>query len=430
MPQARTEAARPPAVVLLPDADMVPTALGVIRCLGSAHIPVVTVGTAKRPMSSCSRYVIEHVRVPSLNTDAAEYLGQLRALGQRLGERPVLMVSADEHVAAVSRHADLLRDAFRYDFLSPAALRRCTDKPSMMAAALAAGIPVPKTVLVEDGEHATEVAQLQAPYIVKPASWVQSGAGEGGRDNVFMDTFRVKALRLETADELAAVLRQLAGLKLPVVVQEAIPGDATRLYTVALYSDATFNLVAAYTCVKVRQYPTEAGTGCCVRAGDVPELRELSRPLVAALEFAGIANIEYKHDPRDGTYRLIEINPRPGASIALSRAVGANLPLAAYACLTGTAAASPAASVAEAVWVDEWVDFVHCLAYHERGLSGCVRTWSERRHSLRGRLERAFAPGDDRLPGLVHGCEVAGLCLKAAGRRLARGVGTQNPSRR
>ena len=53
------------------------------------------------------------------------------------------------------------------------------------------------------------------------------------------------------------------------------------------------------------------------------------------LGFHGISQVEFKRDPRDGRFKLMEINPRLWQWHGLAAACGVDLPLIAYRDLTG-----------------------------------------------------------------------------------------------
>ena len=62
----------------------------------------------------------------------------------------------------------------------------------------------------------------------------------------------------------------------------------------------------------------------------VPELAEAGLRLLHELGYHGVSQVEFKRDPRDGAYRLMEINPRHWMWHSLATACGVNLSLAAY----------------------------------------------------------------------------------------------------
>jgi len=57
--------------------------------------------------------------------------------------------------------------------------------------------------------------------------------------------------------------------------------------------------------------------------------------LLRALSFHGISQVEFKHDPRDGRYKLMEVNPRLWQWHGLATATGVDLTRIAYLDLIG-----------------------------------------------------------------------------------------------
>ena len=94
-------------------------------------------------------------------------------------------------------------------------------------------------------------------------------------------------------------------------------------------------VTAAFTSRKLSQVPAEFGDGLVVRAARVPEILPLAERVVRHFGFRGMADIEFKLDPRTGDYRLLDINPRPWLWINLPTACGVNLVYAAYLDATG-----------------------------------------------------------------------------------------------
>ena len=109
--------------------------------------------------------------------------------------------------------------------------------------------------------------------------------------------------------------------------------------------------------------------------------------LLRALDFHGISQLETKRDPRDGRYKLMEVNPRLWQWHGLAAACGVDLPVIAYRDLTG-----------------EKVEPVT--------MNGSGRVWTislmpgERPTFPRPPfVDAVFAP-DDLKPGLVHAARV------------------------
>ncbi|MEO7002971.1 MAG: ATP-grasp domain-containing protein, partial [Ktedonobacterales bacterium] len=92
------------------------------------------------------------------------------------------------------------------------------------------------------------------------------------------------------------------------------------------------------TAQRKRQYPIDYGLGSSfVEAVDVPELTELAKRLLAYMGASGMVEVEFKQDPRDGVYKLLDINIRPWGWHTLCIACGLDLPYIQYRHLLGEA---------------------------------------------------------------------------------------------
>src|SRR5205085_11313676 len=81
---------------------------------------------------------------------------------------------------------------------------------------------------------------------------------------------------------------------------------------------------------KRRRDPRSIGTSRVSAARWYPALAEQGLALLRALRFHGIAQVEFKRDPRDGVFKLIEVNPRLWEWHGLAAACGVDLPRIAY----------------------------------------------------------------------------------------------------
>ena len=81
-----------------------------------------------------------------------------------------------------------------------------------------------------------------------------------------------------------------------------------------------------------RQHPHEFGRASTfVETVDMPELEEYSERLLAALDFYGLAELEYKLDPRDGEFRLLDFNARAWGYHSLGPSAGVDFPYLLFA---------------------------------------------------------------------------------------------------
>ena len=68
---------------------------------------------------------------------------------------------------------------------------------------------------------------------------------------------------------------------------------------------------------------------------DIPELEEIAAKILGLLGFYGLSEVEFMLDPRDGIYKLLEINARPWGWHTLAIGAGVDLPYLLYQDMLG-----------------------------------------------------------------------------------------------
>jgi predicted ATP-grasp superfamily ATP-dependent carboligase len=292
--------------------------LAAIRSLGRAGVRVLALDHRPSALGFRSRYA-EPVLTPDPQDEDAfvDFLAALEV------ERAPLLATHDEPLNAIARAADRLAGKFLYPFPPWEVLSKIQSKRSQLEAAEAAGIPAPRTMYPGSAGDARAAAEeLGLPVLVKPSST------EG-----FKRRFRKQAFRCETAAEVERAYADTEPYE--PMVQELIPGGDGELYTLGSYVAESGEALGLFSGRKLRQTPPGVGTCRVGEAVWVEEVVEQGLKLLRAVGFHGLSQVEFKRDPRDGAYKLMEINPRLFQWHGLAAACGVDLPLIAYRDLTG-----------------------------------------------------------------------------------------------
>jgi len=294
--------------------------LAAIRSLGRAGIRVLALDHRRSALGFRSRYA-EPVVIPDPQDEEA-FVSFLAALEV---ERAPVFATHDEPLNAIARAAERLGERFLYPFPPWEVLGRIQTKRGQLEAAGRAGVPTPRTAFPRSAGEARAAAELIGfPVLVKPSST------EG-----FKRRFGKQAFRCESVTE---VERAYAGAEpYEPMVQEVIPGGDDGLYTLGSYLSRDGEALGLFCGRKLRQTPPGVGTCRVGEAIWVDEVVEQGLTLLRVLQFHGLSQVEFKRDPRDGAYKLMEINPRLFQWHGLAAACGVDLPLIAYRDLTGEA---------------------------------------------------------------------------------------------
>jgi D-aspartate ligase len=294
--------------------------LGIARSLGRRGIPVCVVDD-ERSIARFSRYTRRAVHVDDLR-DEGSTVDTLLAVGEAHGlDGWVLFPTREETVAALSRHRDRLQQQFRVPTAGWDVVRWAWDKRNTYSRADQLGIPTPRTWYPRSADDVSDI-DAEGPFAVKPAI----------KEHFFYAT-KAKAWRAETPAELRELVQRALEIvgRPEIVVQELVPGDGRYQFAYcSLFKDG--EALAAMTCRRRRQHPAEFGRASTyVETVDAPEIESLSERFLRDIGYYGLAELEFKVDPRDGRPKLLDVNARTWGYHSLGQRAGVDFPALLFA---------------------------------------------------------------------------------------------------
>jgi D-aspartate ligase len=376
--------------------------LDVVRDLGRHGVPVLALDPDPAAIGLRSRYAAARV-CPSPLADEEAFLTSLETLGALLPRRAVVFPSHDEFIWPLSRHAARLEPWFIVPFSRWDVMAKVHDKRAQMEAAWSAGVDTPKTMFVSSGAELEAAAgEIRFPAVLKP---VESLA--------FKLRFHRHILDVETPAELQRIYDKVDDLGL-LMLQERIPGGEDELWTVGSYLDAESRPLAVFTGHKLRQYP-HAGGSCLAGVSHWDDkLADAALRLLQELRFHGVSQVEFKRDPRDGRFCLMEVNARHWKWHGLAARCGVNLSFAAYRDAIG----DPYIARRQRDGV-KWIVANKDVPLALLEIAKRQRSAPEYLRSLRGTRMDGLHALDDPLPGLLNAATVARQILTRAPRARA-----------
>jgi len=419
-----------PVVVLRSDSH---GGLNIMRSLGRLGVPVYNVDPARWAPANLSRYCcgkfiwdIEHRPAE----DSLEFMHDLR---RKIGRPCILVPTTDRTARFVADHSASLGADFIFPQVPAQLVHTLASKQEMFYLARRHNIPSPEAAFPQSRAAVEEfLARARFPIMLKGI--------DGQR---LWDRTGKKMFIVQSAEELLKLYDAVEDPENPnLMLQEYIPGGDDTVWMFNGYFDAHSECLAGFTGKKIRQCPIHKGStslGICLRNSTVDET---TRRFMKAIGYRGPLDIGYRYDARDGQYKVLDINPRIGATFRLF--VGQNgmdVARALYLDLTGQEVVSMPAKEGRK-WIVEDLDLVSCFRYHREGslsLSDWVR-------SFRGIEEAAFICKDDPLPvaamavsrfreliarslraGLERFRRIANGAHRPSNQRLNRGAPSQEP---
>jgi predicted ATP-grasp superfamily ATP-dependent carboligase len=300
--------------------------LGIVRSLGRRGIPVCVIDD-ERSIARYSRFATHAFQVDSLRDEHRTVEALLDAT-RRFGlDGWVVFPTREETVAALARHRELLAERLRVPTPPWDVVRVAWDKRETYRRAAELGIPTPRTWYAESVDDLDRVGG-EPPFAIKPAI-----------KEHFIYATKCKAWKAETRAELA--VRYAAATRIvgrgEAMVQELVPGDGRHQYAYcAFFKDGRAR--ATMVVRRRRQHPPEFGRASTfVETIELPELEELSERFLAACGYYGLVEVEYKHDPRDGQFKLLDVNARTWGYHTIGPRAGVDFPYLLYADQVGMA---------------------------------------------------------------------------------------------
>jgi len=392
-----------PAVVLKFDPNVMHHGgLGVIRSLGRAGVPVYGVHEGPWAPAATSRYLSGRFFWQPSPADVDRVLLGLQRLAEHIGQPSVLLTTDDAGAIFLAEHGRDLRHLFLFPDPPQDLPRRLAGKYSLFEVCHEFGVSSPRTVIPSSREAARAFAsEAGYPLIAKLTTPWTKGSG--------LRSTSVVASR----EELDAAYETCAASGAGLMLQEFIPGGPGQDWFFHGYCDINSTCRPAFTGVKERSYPAEAGLTSLGRSVANEDLREQITALLVKLGYRGLLDLDIRLDERNGEYNLLDFNPRLGAQFRLFRdTAGTDVALAAYLDLTNQQI-PPGEQVNGRGFVVENYDPISALA-HIRGGRLTPRAWVA---SLRTVDEAAWFARDDLRPfGL--------MCLRMGWRLASRPFGT------
>ena len=299
---------RPTRVLLL--GDELHASLGAVRALRAAGHEPWFAAPLSGTYASRSRTIAGTVTVPDPDRRPEDYVDAVLAATVRCSIDVVLPGTESSLVRLAGRAADF-PPSVAVGAPDAEVVERVLDKAEVLRLAHEVGLETPETLAAEPDALAAEANRLTYPAILKP---LRSKLATDDRMLRY-----VKAIRVETPDQLRDVLSSLADETR--VVQPYIDGELAAVGGVAWNGE----LICAVHQVARRIWPPHVGVSAY--AATVPPDAEVERRLAALVRRIGWSGVfEVQFLRADGRRYLIDFNPRIYGSIALAVAAGQNLP--------------------------------------------------------------------------------------------------------
>jgi predicted ATP-grasp superfamily ATP-dependent carboligase len=294
-----------------------PLALAILRSLAAKGIGTAIMSSFPRCISFSSRYCKTQILVPSMAHEE-KFAKAVEKIVKKTRFN-VLFPIFEWSLLPISENRDRIGRYVRLPISSHQSILTCFDKSSTLKLASNNGIPIPKTYFVQNLAELNKISEeIKYPCVVKPrfsVVWMNGRA------------FNRRPGYANSASDLSVIYKDIhRNFPFPLI-QEYIPG--TNYSVAAICKEGKLK---GLCCIKVtRAWPPTGGNSCFRESVPLePRMREYSEKLLEALNWYGIAEVEFRLDSRDNVPRLLEINPRFWGSLPVAIKSGVDFPYLLY----------------------------------------------------------------------------------------------------
>ncbi|HZQ95052.1 MAG TPA: ATP-grasp domain-containing protein [Candidatus Sulfotelmatobacter sp.] len=312
-------------------------------------VDVATFSVIERPVGS--RAIRNCWHVPDPGVSSSGFVDALRSL-IREHRHDMLIPANDVALSAIVQHYGSFTELLHVACPPPEITKRVLDKNQTLAAAQQCGIRIPRSFIVHSSAELAEAGRkVSFPIVLKPSRKKPS------------DEFKTCVL----SDPANLRQRFPVGRTFdpPMLVQEFCRGEGVGVELLMRNGEA----LAVFQHRRLKELPPEGGVAViAIAERPHPGLVQSSVALLRALQWEGIAMVEYKVDPWNGAATLMEVNGRYWGTISLPLLAGMNFPLHHWNMVHGHALQVPSAYGVGTKWrwTAGWISRVHDLLLDAR----------------------------------------------------------------
>jgi predicted ATP-grasp superfamily ATP-dependent carboligase len=257
-----------------------------------------------------SRAIREFRRIRRPDLGRAEFVEQL---GQfiREGGHDMVFPTDDQTLTALTEHYDDFKDMVHIACPPPEITQLVLNKASTLEIAQECGIRVPRTRLISNSAQLFDMAgSFPFPWVLKPAE----------KEIRLEET---KSFSLATVDEIARTFPDARAFTPPMLLQEYCEGAGVGI-EVLMHEGKSLTV---FQHRRLKEFPYTGGVSVtAVAEPPDPALLESSLALLRALQWEGVAMVEFKVNPDTGNAVLMEVNGRYWGTLSLPISVGIDFP--------------------------------------------------------------------------------------------------------
>ena len=303
--------------VLITDADL-KVSLPILRSLAKKNIEIGAGASDGRAISFFSKYCMDKFLYPSPRENVHIFLKVLEKI-VKATHFDILFPVGEWTLVPISENREKIAPHIKLSIGHKEAIKSVFEKSRTVKLAITEDVPIPKTFFIDNIQDLTKASKkLSYPAVIKSReSWVWNKN----------ETFFSRPTYVNSPQELLEAYKTVHGTFPFPMIQEYIPGTPYHIGVLCNHSR-----LRAFCCIKEHRTIPVTGGYASFRetVSPLPKMKEFAMRLLQALEWHGVAEVEFKLDSRDGMLKFMEINGRFWGSLELAIVSGVDFPYLLY----------------------------------------------------------------------------------------------------
>jgi predicted ATP-grasp superfamily ATP-dependent carboligase len=290
--------------------------LSVIRSLGRKGIRVIAITSDEEGIGHYSRYCYKSIKIAK--SKDGTIVEKVLDLARRDGVSHLIPTSED-WIVIFNEYRSLLESQVQLLFPKQDIFELALYKDKTLQLAQELGIPIPRTEYINNLEDIRKCADMRFPVILKPRQR-DIRLGQHGRLN-----FKIEYVY--SYEELVQKMDAFCSIGECPLVQEYCEGRGVGVEMLMRKG----NPLALFQHRRIREYPPRGGVSVfCESVPLNPTLVDYSIKLLQAMQWDGVAMVEFRYDDKTGHAVLMEVNGRFWGSLPLAIHAGMDFPYLLY----------------------------------------------------------------------------------------------------
>lgn len=290
-------------------------ALAIARSFGEKGFEVHCGEEFSLNVTSFSKYVKKTWIYPSPESQPESFIEEIKNITAKEKFDMIIPVR-DAATLLIAKHANDLSEITNVFTAEYNLIETLQDKGKTIRLAERYGIPHPKTFFPEDDDLKDVAANLKPPFLIR------ARISSGSRGIAYV----------RNLDEFEWQYESIKKVFGEPIIQEYVQKQS--YCTACVLLDHNSREVATFTYERVKEYPISGGPTVVGVSCDNPQVKTYALQLLQNLKWKGVAEVEFIID-KDGTPKLLEVNPRYWMPLKLAIHSGIDFPYLHYELATG-----------------------------------------------------------------------------------------------